>query len=139
MIGYTQLAKNTDLNTIVEPKTYRSVQASDTATMANVPNGFNGGFTMYVYSWSGNKDSTLHRRQEIVYTGNTYIRRTLDGGATWSDWQRVAFSNDIANIAFPVNSVYVTATNTNPASLLGVGTWTAIDNANGKYFWKRTA
>lgn len=139
LIGYTQLAQNTDLNSIVEPKTYRSVQASDTATMTNVPAGFNGGFTMYVYSWSGNKNSTLHRRQEIVYAGNTFIRRTLDGGVTWSDWQRVAFSNEIVNIAFPVNSVYVTATNTNPASLLGVGTWTAIDNANGKYFWKRTA
>ena len=139
LVKYTQLAENTNLNEVVTPGTYRSIQASHTATMSNVPSGFNGGFTMYVYSWTSNESNTSYRRQEILYASNTFIRTTTDGGKNWSAWQRMAFSNDIINIAFPVNSVYVTATNTNPATLLGVGTWTAIDNANGKYFWKRTS
>ena len=123
LLHFNQLAQNTDLNTIVEPGTYRSVQASHTATMSHLPTyTINGGFTMYVYSWSGNETTTEHRRQEIVYAQHTFIRRTLDGGATWSNWLRLGLVEDV----YPVGAVYCSSTNTNPSTLFG-GTWELID------------
>lgn len=122
LVYYTQLAENTDLNSIVAVGTYRSIQASHTATMKNTPSGLNGGFTMHVYSWSGNPTSTGHRRQELLYAQRTYIRRTLDGGATWSEWYMVGLISEM----YPVGSVYCNSTNTNPSGFLG-GTWELID------------
>lgn len=40
----------------------------------------------------------------------------------------------IIDLLYPVNSCYVTGTNTNPASILGRGTWTLIDKSF-KYSW----
>ena len=94
LVNFNQLAEGTDLNTILTPGTYRSVQASHTATMSNTPAGLNGGFTLYVFSWSGNQTSTNHRRQELIYAQHTYIRQTLDGGATWNNWGRISLIYD---------------------------------------------
>ena len=119
---YNQLAEGTDLNKVVEIGTYRSIQASHTTTMKNVPAAFDGGFTLYVTNWTATPTNTAHRRQEVIYGRMTYVRRTLDGGATWTDWNTLALLEDI----FPVGSVVCRSTNTNPSATYG-GAWELID------------
>ena len=50
---------------------------------------------------------------------------------------------DYRDIIFPVGSVYVSTVNTNPATLMGVGTWSQIGSSTISsttiYYWKRTA
>jgi hypothetical protein len=118
---YVQLTAGTDLNSIVNTGTYRSVKQADTNTMQNVPTGINGGFTMYVVTWTSNVNDTKFRRQEILYARMSYVRHSNDGGATWSAWNTTAYLEDI----YPVGAVYCCSTNTNPSSKLG-GTWVLI-------------
>lgn len=65
-----------------------------------------------------------HGTHGLVTTGGSageYIRN-----ATTSSWFAVSASNNLA-AAYPVGSVYMNATNnTNPATLLGFGTWAAF-------------
>ena len=128
LVYYTQLEENTDLNDIVEVGTYRSIQASHSATMKNTPAGLNGGFTLHVYNWTATPTNTEHRRQELIYAQMTYIRKTLDGGATWSEWYAVGLIPEL----YPVGAVYCNSTNTNPSSKLG-GTWELIDKGFAAY------
>ena len=125
---YTQLAEGTDLNTITELGTYRSIQESHTDTMKNVPAGLNGGFTLYVVPWTATPTNTEYRRQELIYGRMTYTRHTTNGGTTWSAWNTTAYLEDL----YPVGSVYCSSTNTNPASKLG-GTWELIDKGFKSY------
>jgi hypothetical protein len=118
LCGYTQLAQNTDLNTILNYGTYRSIQLSDTDTMKNLPLNINGGFTMHVLGWTATTPNTTYRRQELVYANRTYTRITLDGGATWSNWE--------GDVFYPVGSVCIMGSNTNPSSIYG-GVWSLID------------
>lgn len=119
---YTQLAEGADLNKITEIGTYRSIQASHTNTMHNLPATFDGGFTLYVSNWTATPANTQHRRQEVVYGRMTYVRRTIDYGETWTDWNTLALVEDM----FPVGSVVCRSTKTNPSATLG-GTWELID------------
>lgn len=119
---YTQLAGNTDLNKITGYGTYRSIKQADTDTMANVPAGINGGFTLHVLTWTSNPTDTTYIRQELIYSRWTYIRASNNGGTTWSAWNTTAYLEDL----YPVGSVYCNSTNTNPASKFG-GTWSLID------------
>lgn len=41
--------------------------------------------------------------------------------------------DNIVNTIYPVGSVYVTSTNTNPANILGKGTWTLVDKGFKSY------
>ncbi len=125
---FTQLAEGTDLNAIVEEGTYRSIQASHTHTMKNVPSGLDGGFTLHVLNWTTTESNEQHRRQELIYGRMTYFRRTIDAGATWSEWNTTAYIEDLC----PVGSIYCNTTNTNPASKLG-GTWALADKGFTPY------
>ena len=118
---YTQLAENTDLNKILETGTYRSIQASHTDTMSNVPAGLDGGFTLYVLNWTATPTNTQHRRQELIYGRMTYVRRTIDGGATWSEWNATAYLEDL----YPVGAIYCNKGG-NPQNALG-GRWAYFD------------
>ena len=120
--NYTQLTEDTDLNDITTLGTYRSIQASHTDTMKNVPAFINGGFTMHVLTWTATPTNTQYRRQEIIFSRYTFTRNTLDGGQNWSEWLRTAYLEDL----YPVGSIYCNSTNTNPSSKLG-GTWELID------------
>lgn len=119
---YTQLAAGTDLNTVLATGTYRSIQAQDTDSMRNTPNGLNGGFTLYVSNWTATPTNTQHRRQELIYGRLTYVRSSIDGGATWTNWNKLALVEDL----YPVGSVYCNSTNTSPSGTFG-GTWELID------------
>ena len=130
---YTQLAEGTDLNDIVEVGTYRSIQKSHTDSMSNVPNGIDGGFALYVLPWTATPTNTEYRRQELIYGRMTYVRRSIDSGATWSSWNTVALVEDL----FPVGSVVCRSTNTNPSSTYG-GTWELIDKGFKSYVVNNT-
>lgn len=131
---YTQLSPNTDLNSIVDFGTYRSTQASDSATMQNVPAGINGGFVMYVLTWTAGLTNTDYRRQEIIYARTTYTRHTTNGGASWSAWVTTATLESF----YPVGAVYCSSTNTNPSSRFG-GTWELINKGFKSSFSEYTA
>lgn len=118
---YTQLAEGTDLNKIVSIGTYRSIQSAHTESMKNTPTEVAGGFALYVQSWTSTSTNTAYRRQEIIWGRFSYVRRTNDGGATWSEWQKTAYIEEL----HPVGSVYCNSTNTNPSTNLG-GTWSLI-------------
>lgn len=126
---YNQLAERTDLNSVVDIGTYRSIKKADTDTMYNVPTGIDGGFTLYVLTWTSTPIDSTYIRQELIYGRMTYIRRSNDGGTTWSVWNTTAYLEDL----YPVGSVYCSATNINPSSKLG-GTWELIDKDFKTYY-----
>lgn len=119
---YTRLETDTDLNTIREIGTYRSIQKSDSDTMHNLPSGIDGGFILHVSTWTATETNKEYRRQELIYGRMAYVRRSIDSGDTWSVWNTTAYLEDI----YPVGAVYCNSTNTNPASKLG-GTWELVD------------
>ena len=125
---YTQLAENTDLNTITTIGTYRSIQQSHSDTMQNVPTAINGGFTLHVVPWTATPTNAQYRRQEIIYGRMTYTRHTTNSGETWSAWNTTAYLEDL----YPVGAVYINSTNTNPNSKLG-GTWALVDKGFSSY------
>lgn len=63
----------------------------------------------------------------------------------WVTPQGITALNDVCEYgsvasAWPVGSVYGTDTDSNPAALLGVGTWQALPgNVMNMNWWKRTA
>jgi len=91
--NYTELKDGTDLNTIIDYGTYRSTTTAHTSTMTNVPNGVSSGFTMYVSGYTSGPNNTLYRRQEIICSCETYIRRTSNGGSTWTNWYKVVLED----------------------------------------------
>lgn len=119
---YTNIPDGTDLNTLTTVGTYKSVSKAHTDTMTNTPSGLSGGFRMVVSIWTGNADYNTLVRQELYYYNRTYVRCLQSDGVTWAAWQQVAY----LETAHPVGSVYISSTNTNPASTLGIGTWTLI-------------
>lgn len=119
---YTRLETDTDLNTIREIGTYRSIQKSDSDTMHNLPSGIDGGFILHVSTWTATPTNREYRRQELIYGRMAYVRRSIDSGDTWSEWNTTAYLEDI----YPVGAIYCSSTNTNPSSKLG-GTWELID------------
>lgn len=118
---YTQIAENSDLNGLVTIGTYRSIQASHSATMKNVPAGINGGFTLHVLTWTATATNTEYRRQELIYARTTYTRHTTNGGLTWSEWITTATLENF----YPVDAVCCSSTNENPSGRYG-GTWELI-------------
>lgn len=125
--SYISIPDNTDLNDIVTIGTYRSTAGTHTVTMENYPPIVDGGFKLIVSGWTGNSDYTVGLRQDLYFTNTHFVRRTLDGGATWGAWRQVAYIDNIVDTSFPVGCVYTTATNTNPKNILGRGTWELID------------
>ncbi|MBR6689758.1 MAG: hypothetical protein IKL65_00305 [Bacilli bacterium] len=91
--NYTELEDGTDLNTITKQGTYRSTSSAHTATMTNIPNGVSGGFTMYVTGYTSIPTNGSYRRQEIICSCETYIRRTSNGGSTWTNWYKVVLED----------------------------------------------
>lgn len=90
MRDYIELEDGTDLNTIINNGTYRSVATAHTATMQNVPSQVTGGFTMYVVSYTSTTNNNSYRRQELINSVNTYVRTTSNGGSTWSNWREIS-------------------------------------------------
>ena len=124
--SYIAIPDNTDLNDIVTIGTYRSTAGTHTKTMSNYPPIVDGGFKLIVSGWTGNADYTTGLRQDLYFTNTHFVRRTLDGGATWGVWRQIAYIDNIVDTTYPVGSVYITTTNTNPNTILGRGTWSLI-------------
>ena len=72
--------------------------------------------------FSGQKETARAEKAEMENS----ISRTHEELAALN--QTVSsLKKEIVNSSFPVGSCYTTATNTNPATILGLGTWTLID------------
>lgn len=71
---------------------------------------------------------TVSGKPELVYTDedNNDIQLTKGGGQNYSAPAALANMSAIMNLIYPVGIVITLGVSTNPATLLGVGTWTAI-------------
>ena len=72
---------------------------------------------------------TIGGKAELVYTDedDNDIQMTKDGGQFYGAPNAVANMSGIMNLIYPVGSIYCNSSDsTNPATLLGVGTWTAM-------------
>lgn len=68
------------------------------------------------------KDASGGLPRQITYEGKTQWTRLANSATAWGAW----FSD--ALIAYPVNSIYISYSHTNPATLFG-GTWERISEA----------
>ncbi|WP_105204536.1 DUF859 family phage minor structural protein [Neobittarella massiliensis] len=64
-----------------------------------------------------------------------YARALRDWQDNWWPWIEIITSKNLLNKVYPVNSIYISYSNTSPASLFG-GTWTRI---NGYYLYAGAA
>lgn len=112
------LVAGQDLNTIITPGTYRSNNATITSALLNAPKNVSSGFMMIVFRDRSSNDSTGYYRQELKYGRATLIRRTIDKGETWTDWEIIP--------TYSVGDVFITSINDNPGGRLG-GTWTMFE------------
>lgn len=74
-------------------------------------------------------------------SANTASYATSSGSADTANSASVADTVDstwLLNAVYPVNTVYMSVVNTNPATVLGGGSWTSITAPTGMYAWKRT-
>ena len=92
MYEYVEIPDNTNINTYVQTGTYKSLTSAHSATMSGIPSEINGGFTLYVTTYTSTSSSTTYRRQEIIQGNNTYIRTTSNGGSTWGSWNKITTS-----------------------------------------------
>lgn len=134
LVRYTNIPDNTDLNTIRTIGTYKSTSQAHTDTMTNVPK-FAGGFKLIVSNWTGGEGYSTLLRQDIYFCDRRYTRYEQNSSGNWSAWKQVGLLENI----YPVGSVYITSTNTNPATTLGVGTWTLIDKGFASAYCKTGA
>lgn len=98
--GFTagRLYANTDLNTIVEPGRYATVNTTDASTLTNVPGGYEGttnNMVLIVEPFTSNASLaalTQRLRTAVSTTGDEYYRSTTNGGISWTNWIKI---NDI--------------------------------------------
>lgn len=76
---------------------------------------------------------TLREAGIIINANFEIIGDILGTSVTLAD-----FTKEVGGLLFPVDSVYSTYGNINPATLLGFGTWTAYSNDGTVYLWYRT-
>lgn len=131
LVRFTNIPNNTDLNTIRTIGTYKSQSKGNTDTMTNVPK-ISGGFKLIVSNWTGGEGYSTLLRQDLYFCDRRYTRYEQNSSGNWSAWKQVGLLENI----YPVGSVYITSANTNPATTLGVGTWTLIDKGFASAYCK---
>lgn len=94
-------------------------------TNKNTPNG---GF-MYIYtSFYAQKEASANRAQfAIPYDSNGSMYHRYYSSGEWSTWNRHMTADEV----YPVNSIYISYSNTSPAELFG-GTWHRMEN---RFLW----
>ena len=94
-------------------------------TMLNTP--MSGQF-MYISTVFYNTKSTTANRAQFAIPyktyGNMYHRCYVSGA--WSEWKRMVNADDILDLVYPINSIYISYSHTSPADIFG-GTWTRIE------------
>ena len=98
------LANNTDLNTIVTPGNYRSLNDANAQSMLNTPIEMLGGFSLQVLRM-GNAE---HQVMQVLYTATNYGRcfyRYCTASGEWRNWlnmestaKRIVDGTDFNNI-----------------------------------------
>lgn len=127
------LPDGTDLNTIVQPGTYRSRGTTQTSTMKNVPASQTSGFELVVFNRAGanyfDGSTPECMTQEIKRDSRIFTRYTWDYGETWSDWA--------VHCGYRIGDIFITSTPDNPSSQLG-GKWELFDKEFESYQNKYT-
>lgn len=89
--------------------------------------------------------STARCHQTFHINGGTgivprrFARGYNSGSGGWSSWYEMYMGpTQILGLVYPVGSIYISTVSTNPATLLGIGTWSAIQGrfligADGTY------
>ena len=89
------------------------------------------GYVMtFMWDNTGTYDSQL-----FISNGSTDPQIRSNTGNGWGAWRNIAMEDKLLNKIYPVGSVYLSTTQTSPASFLG-GTWTAI--GAGYALWTTT-
>lgn len=100
------------------------------------------------FIYNGSQYHLLSIDTSLPQTGGTIGTVKLTQGSTFGDALPATMSANqlffvkmnIYEYLYPVGAIYLTAVNTNPSSLFGVGTWSSITSPiSGKYAFQRTA
>lgn len=88
---------------------------------------------MYIYtSFYAQKEASQNRAQfAIQYNANGSMYHRYYSSGEWSTWNRYMTADEV----YPVNSIYISYSDTSPASLFG-GTWQRIEN---RFLWGCTS
>lgn len=83
-----------------------------------------------VYVWWTNDSNNV--KTNVTFRVNVLFVKFIE--------DETVSSSVVLDTAYPIGSVYMNSTNTNPGSNMG-GTWTLVtsDTTNDIYYWKRTA
>ena len=74
-----------------------------------------------------------NNNKELALAEDVLTQKTrIDNMSQEVSAQKTQIAN-IVNVIYPVGSVYVTSTHTNPATILGKGTWTLVDKGFKSY------
>lgn len=119
----TLLEEGVDLDDIVVPGVYKAT-TSAVSSILNKPVGYVSAFTLNVLQYASNIDNPTNIRQEAIMGRGICIRRTVDGGATWTDWEVIAH--------YGIGDILITNTNTSPSVRL-TGEWSLINKEFSSY------
>lgn len=86
LFGGTAINSGDDLNDYTTPGIYRSTSSSNTASLLNIPEIFDSGFSMLVFNMS------LAANVQVIFAGNNMYMRPSNIGV-WKSWFKYSGTN----------------------------------------------
>lgn len=97
MVSGTAIAKNTDLNTIIDTGNYRCTVPATVKTLENCPT--TQSFKLYVSYTCLLTDGTYITQELYDLDGDKYERHTASSGEVWTAWEKTFNSRDVIGLA----------------------------------------
>lgn len=93
----TNILENDNLNDYKTPGFYYSYDNNRTSTLSNLPNGFTGGFSLFVYGsrMASNVENAVHQLLSAYNKDNQkiFIRTYSSSNQSWGEWIELINSN----------------------------------------------